>query len=167
MHFVALFLEVSKVNVFESIAPVYSEDFVSTVLAAYGTNPAAALVPSPEMHLIQSPGGSFTPDSLPADFAAVEADYDDYAALALTAMTIANLGGNVRGVTGSATFNVTTDPPVVVNTIFGYWIETAGGVVAYELFPVGERTPMAVAGDKLIIVYKLPLTPFISVPVQQ
>lgn len=153
-------------NVYESRNPIYLKSFVNRILTSFGTNPAAALLVTPEMKLIKEPGGSFTPNSLLADFEAVEADYDDYAALALTGLVLANIDGSNRAVVGTGQFAVTTNPPLVVNTVYGYWIESTAGIVAYEMFPEAERAAMAAAGDLLIINLKLPQGYFYSLPVQ-
>lgn len=151
-------------NVYESRTPTYFKAFLNRLMAAYSTNPAAALIASPVLHLIQSPGGSFTPDSVVGDFTPVEADYDDYVAAALSGMTIANLDGSMRALSGIASFPVTSATPAVANTIHGYWITSTAGIVCFELFPAGERTALATLGDLLIINFKLPQGPYYSLP---
>lgn len=154
-------------NVFESRSPIYIREFLNRILTALSTNPAAALIATPEMHLIASPGASFSPLSVVADFEAVECDYDDYAPLALTGGVIANVDAFQQALTWVAPFAVTSASPAVANTVWGYWIEGTAGIVMYEVFPEAERTPLAAQGDMLVITAKLPAAAYFSLPVQE
>jgi len=151
-------------NVVESRNPIYSQAFLARVLLALQTNPAAALLDTPLVHLMKSPPGSYTPASVEADFTPNEADYDDYVAPALGTTLAVTVDAFTPARTGTHNFPVTTNPPLVTNTIVGYWIDDADGLVCYELFDPGEYTPMAVAGDLLVLVLKLPLTPYYALP---
>lgn len=130
---------------------IYAESFSRAVVAAFKTNPAAALMPTLVCHLIQDEDLNPTPETLLADFTAAEADFTDYAAKAVTLTEPANVGPDVEGAVSTVNWNMTTDPPVVTNTIYGYYLVADGDLVASEMFPAGQQVEMANLADFLIL----------------
>lgn len=150
-------------NVRESINPVYSRAFLERVAAAYKTDPAAALVVTPQLHLIKDESFEPDPSRSAADYAAVEADFTDYAASAITLSAPVNLGPDVVGPTANNSFLITTDPVVTENTIYGYWIEDATEVICGEMFAEGQEVTMGSPGDQLVVISALPIQAWQSV----
>lgn len=72
-----------------------------------------------------------TPSSSAADYAANEADYDGYAAITLATWSAPVLAPGSGWMTfgPQSTFRWTFNVDAVGNSIGGYWVETAGGVV--------------------------------------
>lgn len=148
----------------QSLTPMYSEAFNRVVAAAFKTNPAAALAPTLKCRLIQEQDFEPTPASVEADYEAVEADFTDYAEATVTLIEPANVGSDVEGCIASVTFNMTTDPTVTSNTIFGYFLISGTDlVVMAEMFPAGQGVVMAAPGDFLTINLALPLNDYQSV----
>lgn len=153
-------------NLFESRGITYTAAFRDLLLDVLSAAPMAALVANATVRLLKEPPPSLFPDSLDAVFTGAEADYDDYLATAITFGANTNLGGYLRGKTGLVTFDVTTAVMTTANSIVGYWIDSDAGFVGYELFQDSEVTPMAVAGDQLVISTYLPIDVYTSVELQ-
>jgi len=135
----------------QTSALIYSEAFSRTVVAAFKTNPAAALMPTITAHLIQTEGFAPTPQMDAAALEAEEADFTDYVAKAATLTEPANVGPDVEGGISTVNWNMTTDPVVVSNTIYGYFLEADGDLVASEMFSEGQEVNMATIGDFLTL----------------
>jgi len=103
------------------------------------------------VHLIPTEGFAPTPQTLLPAFTAEEADFTDYVPQAVTLIEPANVGPDVEGAVDSVTFNMDTDPAVVGNTIYGYYLVADGDLVGSEMFPVGQEVNMAEYGDFLIL----------------
>lgn len=141
---------------------MYSKEFAQRIATALGTNPAAALLDTPVVKLIKDPGFSPSPGLVDADYDAVEADFTDYVAKALTISGAVNIGSQAVGADGTVSWLMTTDPTVIDNSVYGYWIEDAAGVVAAEMFEAGTQVAMATPGDQLILTVALPTRCFQS-----
>lgn len=142
---------------------VYSEEFARVVVAAIKTNPAAALAVAPMVRLIQEESFSPTPATTLAEVVAVEADFTDYAEKALTMTEPANVGPDVEGAIGTVNFNMTTDPVVTQNTIYGYFIEATDVLVLTEMFATGQQVSMANVGDFLTLNVAIPFRDYQSI----
>jgi len=85
-----------------------------------------------EVHLIKD-NISLTAATVLADLTAIEADYDGYAAKTVTAWigTYEDPAGGASIRSGELDFTyVPAVPPVVdTNNIYGFWVETAAGVL--------------------------------------
>jgi len=129
----------------------YAEVFSRIVIAAFKTNPAAAVMPTITAHLIMEEGFALSPQTTTAEAEAAEADFTDYVAKAVTLVEPANVGSQVEGAIATVMWNMTTDPVVTTNTIYGYFLESAGDFVAGEMFPEGQSVTMAELADYLIL----------------
>jgi len=130
---------------------IYSEEFSRTVVAAFKTNPAAALMATLTCHLIQTEGFLPTPQMDAAALEAEEADFTDYVAKAVTLTEPANVGPEVEGGISTVNWNMTTDPVVTTNAVYGYFLEATGNLVASEMFAEGQQVNMANVGDFLTL----------------
>jgi len=142
---------------YEARNPIYSREFAAIIATAFKTNPAAALAPALEVHLWQDQ--VFQPNSLTdaAAFAAVECDYTDYAAAAaVTLTTPVNLGAESVGAVADVLFTI-TNPVVVDNQVFGYWLESGGAVVCFEKLPDDVVVTMAATGDFFDLLVAMPV----------
>lgn len=137
--------------------PLYSQEWIERVLAAELVAPVSELVDTPEVHLIKQAGFVPTKDTDAAGFAAVEANFTDYAAKALTLTGPRDVGPDGRANGGVVNWLEVTDPIVVGNRIYGYWIEDAVGVVMSEMFSDEDQIDMNVVGASLILEVLLPL----------
>jgi len=143
---------------------VYSEAFNRVVIAAFKTNPAAALAPTLKMRLIQDADFEPTPAMVEADFEAVEADFTDYAEQSVTLVEPANVGPDVEGAIATVNYNMTTDPAVVTNTIYGWFLVSGASlVVASGMFADGQEVPMTSTGDFLTLNMVLPAQDYQSI----
>lgn len=130
---------------------IYTEAFSRTVVAAFKAAPVAALMTVLTAHLIQTEGFEPTPQMDAADLEAGEADFTDYVAKAVVLTEPANVGPDVEGGISTVSWNMTTDPVVTTNTIYGYFLETNGDLVAAEMFPEGQSVNMVEVGDFLTL----------------
>ena len=130
---------------------IYSEAFIRTVVAAFKTNPAAALMATLTAHLIQTEGFEPNPQMVAADLEAEEADFTDYVAKAVTLIEPANVGPQVEGAIATVNWSMTTDPVVTTNTVYGYFLEADGDFVCAEMFASGQEVFMALVGDYLTL----------------
>jgi len=135
----------------QSNSLIYTEVFSRSVVAAFKTVPGAALMATLTCHLIKDAGFNPTPAMDAAAAEAVEADFTDYVAKAVTLTEPANVGPDVEGGIASVTWNMTTDPVVETNSVYGYFLETAGDLVACEMFEAGQSVNMANVGDYLTL----------------
>jgi len=136
---------------------VYTEEFSRIVAAAFKTNPAAALLVTPMARLIQDDSFVPTPATTLVQAEAVEADFTDYAEKAMTLVEPANVGPDVEGCISTVSWNMTTDPVVVDNIVYGYFIEADGVLVCCEMFAEGQSVSMAQVGDFLVLNLSLPV----------
>lgn len=141
----------------QTASPIYSEEFAKFVLAAYLTNPAAALLDTPVVGLWRDPAFNPTPQSTKADFDAAKCTFTDYAKQALGGVTPVTIGVPGYAVQGVPQWAMTTDPVVTGNIVLGYWVEDADRVVAYEKFADDEVVAMNALGNTLILEVLLPL----------
>jgi len=146
-----------------SVSPIYSEEFMRKVVAAFKTDPAAALAPNLMCRLIKQLAFNPTPASVEADFVAVEADFTDYVEKAVTLIEPANVGADVEGAIATVNYNMVTDPVVVENTVYGYFLESDGVIVCSEMFAEGQSVNMANVGDYLTMNLILPIQDYQSV----
>lgn len=130
----------------------------STILNAFSVAPGGALIAAPTIGLWKS--ADFTPNSntILAAFTAVQADFSGYAQQNLTLSDVVNLSSGVIGVVGDVTFNSTDVDPFVQSTIYGYWIQSAGGIIAFEKFEANEEVPIGTFGDFLGLDVNVPFT---------
>lgn len=142
---------------------IYSEEFNRVVAAAFKTNPAAALMVTPMCRLIKTEGFVITPATTLAQVEAEEADFTDYVEKATTLTEPVNVGPDVEGLISTVTWNMSTDPVVTENTIYGYFIEAAGVLVMSEMFAAGQQVSMANVGDYLTINLSWPLQDYQSI----
>lgn len=147
-----------------SRTPNWSRAFARAIAAALGTNPAAALLDTPVVKLWKDEAFVPTPDTLEAAFDAVEADFDDYAAKAFTPAVPANAGSAIVGAAGTVTFTIAEAVVDTTNTIYGYWLADANGVVAFEKFTDEDVCSMAVDGASLILTLFLPIDLQVELP---
>lgn len=142
---------------YESQNPNYSRAFATIISNAFKTNPAAALAPALEIHLWKDAGFQPNPSKVAADFAAVECDYTDYAAAAAVVLTTpVNLNPDSVGAIANTLFTI-TNPVVVANQVFGFWLETGSTVILFEKLPDDVVVTMAVAGDFFDLLVALPV----------
>jgi len=152
------FSEVLKMY-FQAENIVWRRGFVAELLATLATDPAAALAPTPVLHLFT---GSLEPDpgTLLAAFTAVEATFTGYAEVTLPAWVGAvNILDQVIALISSGNFVVGT-PVTIQENITGYWVDydTASDWLLAERFPA--PFPMVSTGDFLQVdlAAGLPLT---------
>lgn len=136
-------------SVRQSQSLIYSETFIRSVVAAFKTVPGAALMVTLTAHLIKTEGFEPTPQMDAATVEAQEADFTDYVAKAVVLIEPANVGPDVEGGIATVTWNMTTDPIGTSNTVYGYFLETAGDLVGCEMFAAGQQVNMANIGDYL------------------
>lgn len=135
----------------------YHEDWIKKVLAAEIVAPLAELVDTPQVKLIKDGAFAPTPQSLLALFTAAKADFTDYTDKALTLTGPRNTDGSGLANGGVVNWLMTTSPTVTGNRIYGYYIQDADGVVAYEMFSEADQIDMTEPGDSLIMEILLPL----------
>lgn len=144
---------------FVSMACTYTEAFLRRVFGQWLAAPAAgapALVQGGDLRLFKADG--FVPgvNSTTADMAAHECVFTDYAFKPVALVGPVNLGTEIEGVVQTVTWIMATSPAAAVDTVGGWWIEDAAGLlVCHEVLPV--PVPMGAVGDAFSLTVKLPL----------
>lgn len=143
---------------YTSQRPTYGQAFLNTILAAYKTRPAGALIVSGKVRLINSPTFAPTPQTTVAELAAVECAYSGYPAggAALTVGDPVNLSRTCQGAVTAIQFVATTATPFVPDTAYGYWVDDGTNMICVEMFPSGQEAPFASAGAFLELLLELP-----------
>lgn len=138
---------------------IYSQAFCEAMAGAWTAAPEDPLMDAATLHLIKDPDAGPTPQFDAAAFAAVEADYTGYSGADkdLELVVPANLSSQVSGGAAAKTFNISTGPVTTGNSIYGYWVESAGVVVGYEMFDSAGPFSMGSVGDFLILDILLPM----------
>lgn len=139
---------------------IYSKDFNARVLEKFQSTGTTALMSSVELCLIKDP--DFTPDPVTPGslFPLSEADFTGYARASVTFAGALNLTPLLPGLLASALFTAEVDDPFVQNSIYGYFVDSAEGIVASEKFPSGTSAQMAAPGDFLAMDVLLPNQPY-------
>jgi hypothetical protein len=136
---------------------VYMTAFLQAVITAFTTRPAAALLATPTVHLYNNlyapvPGsvvGSFT-----------ETAFSGYAAATPTISAPVNTSPNCLAAVAPCTFIAVTASPFVPDTIYGYYIESAGVLVAAESF--SSPVPITAPGDFIDLQVVLPMQAYMA-----
>lgn len=136
----------------------WSTQFARRIMAALGTNPAAAIMDTPLVKLWKDEEFDPTPASDVASFDAAEADFTDYVSKAFAPGVPANEGDGIVGAQGAVTFSMPTDPTVTGNVVRGYYLEDDNGIIGYEAFAEADQPNMASPGQSLVLAVFLPLT---------
>lgn len=107
-----------------------------------------ALLNSLVLHLYQN---NYTPlgTSVAGDF--TEATFDGYAAQNLTTFAAAFLNGANLGETDAGLYTFTQTGVVVTNNIYGYYVTTAGGVLAFGERNAGAPVSMSTTGLSYVV----------------
>jgi hypothetical protein len=136
------------------VKPTLRRSLVSAMLAAIAARPAAALISSPYVHLLQT-NVVITPDTTLAAFQAGEATYTGYAPQVLATLAgPVNLRVDTEGLIQNNDFVVGANP-TVQNNVTGYYVDQAGtDWVVAELFP--QVLPMGKPGDFIDLQISIP-----------
>jgi hypothetical protein len=137
----------------------FGKDFAKTIVTAWKTNPAAALIVGAKIRLSQDPAFAPTPLSDPADLETQECDFSGYTAGGYTPVLSAplNLSTTQVGLDTEALAVAAAATPFVDNQCYGWWIDDGTNLIAGEAF--GDAGPVAFAspGDFLALTIFLPL----------
>lgn len=148
---------------YQTQSVVYGRDFLRTVLAAFKTDPGAALVATAKLRFSTDPLFNPTGDSVLADLEAAEADFTGYTAGGYTVTLSApvNLSPTILG-TEQFVLAVAADPtpPDLFNpnTVYGYWIDDGTNMILAEKFAGGVSAEIGQPGDHIGLTYSTPLT---------
>lgn len=136
----------------------YGRAFADTVVGAFGTVPANALIHLAKLRLSHDPAFAPTPESTVAGLAAQEAVFTGYPAggLTFTPGSPVNLSPLAQGAVSTAIFTAGGGGSFTPDTVYGYWIDDGTNVIAYEAFPASQQVPLAAPGDFLVLVIQLP-----------
>lgn len=143
---------------YNSTTVIYGRSFLNTILAAFKTLPAAALIiAAAKIRLSKDPAFAPTADSTIAGLAAQEATFTGYPAggIAVVQSAPVNLSPGAQGELATALFTATGS--AIGNVVTGYWIDDGTNVVLAERFAGGLNVSFAVANDFLELVVQLPL----------
>ena len=110
----------------------------------------------PEIHLVADPEFAPTPTTPTAEFVAVEATFTDYALKVPTFTPNGSHGPDHRGPHALVSWAIAEAGVVTPNTVYGWWLEVAGDVFAFETFEEGQEVVMAADGDTLHLEVILP-----------
>lgn len=141
----------------QSVAPIWSRAWADKIAAALGTNPAAALLPTPHLCLIGTPGLSLTPDTATATITATEATFSGYSETTGALSGAVNTGENSVGAIVSGLFSATVASPFVGDTIYGYYITDGTNWALAELWPTPLQLQIVRAGDFIELTISLPI----------
>ncbi len=135
---------------------VYSEAFLDTLLTAYKTNPAAALMPTPLVHLYNDNTLTPTPLTTKAQLDAVECAFSNYSAQTPSVSNPVNLSQNTQGLLAPVSFVSTTGGVFVSDTARGYYVTSGSNLVCAEKFATPFSAPFASNGDFLTLNVEIP-----------
>lgn len=120
------------------------------ILDALWTNPAAALLDAPRLHLIVNPAAVLSKDYDPADIAADQATFTGYASVLVTA---GQLVGPINLTAGRRAIHVEKDwvATAVPNTesVYGYVLTDTGITVLYAWEALTDPVTIVVPGDSV------------------
>jgi hypothetical protein len=136
------------------VKPTLRRSLVSAMLATLSARPAAALISSPYVHLLQG-NVVISPDTTLAALQAAEATYTGYTPIALPTLAgPANLRVDTEGMIANVDFLVGANA-VISNNITGYWVDQGGpDWVVAEIFP--QVLPMVRQGDLIDLQISIP-----------
>lgn len=143
---------------------VWNHGYIAMVLTQLGAaTPTLTGLDDCTVHLFS--GSTVpTPTSITADF--TEAVFTGYGADTVTTLTTVNTSTAQRALYGNCTFSLTGGPPVVGETITGYFVLDSD-----DLYVGGERFGAAVnlanSGDWLDLNVLLPMNLIVAVPDQE
>ena len=142
-------------GVFKSAQPVLSQYMRNAMLTALKTNPAAALWPTPKIHLSKDPAFSPQATDTNATLAPGEATFTGYTAATPTFTVPVNLDALTQGLITTVVFEATGSG--TANNIYGYWGDDGTNLFVGEAF--GAAGPIAVsnANDFVQIDLELPI----------
>jgi hypothetical protein len=151
--------EGGSVNSFKSQNVIYGTAFLNTVLAAFKTIPAAALIATGKLRLSHDPAFNPVPGTALAALVAQEANFSGYpaggAAVVLSAPV--NLSPTAQGAVVSNLFLATTASPFVNDNCTGYWIDDGTNFIMGEAFGAGQAAAFSSPGDFLELIVELPM----------
>jgi hypothetical protein len=110
---------------------VYVTSFLNDIVLAFTTRPAAALIATPTVHLFNN-NVAPSPQSVVGSF--TETAFSGYAAATPTIGSPVNTSPNCVAAIGPCTFTAVAATPFVPDTIYGYFVESAGTLIAAEAF---------------------------------
>jgi hypothetical protein len=128
---------------------------LNKVVTALGTAPAGALMPTATLHLYSN---VYTPNPLDTAAAYTECVFSGYAAVALTLSAPVLGPGNSVCSLANGLFTSTVASPFVPDTAVGYYVLSAGSLVAAEKFQT--PVPFAAAGHFLDLTVLFPFLNF-------
>lgn len=138
---------------------VYGRTFLSSILAAFSTRPAAALVVTPKVRLSSDINFNPTPDNTVATLAANEATFSGYTAggIAPTFSAVLRGGPDFQQLNAPVLFEAATADPFVPGNCYGWWLDDGTNVIAAEKFANGLVASFANVGDYLALDVYLPM----------
>lgn len=125
---------------------IWTEAGIDEFLAALSTRPAAALMPTPNIHLYTEPHLPNPVTDTPASF--TEATFNGYAPLPLVTGTPQNNPGGGRMVQGDADW-VLGSPAGGGATIYGAFTTDVTNATLWAILPLAEPAVLGVSGDPL------------------
>lgn len=148
-------------GVWKTNTMVLSAYMRNAMLLALKTGPAAALWPTPKIHLSQDPAFNPGPNDTNATLAVHEATFTGYTAQTPTFVVPVNLDTQTQGLVCTVVFEATGS--TVTNNIYGYW-----GDDGTNLFGAESRTTdpiaVAVANDFVQVDFQMPIGAFQNNP---
>ena len=133
--------------------------FINTILAAFNTRPAGALVVTPKLRLSNNPALVFTPDTTIATLASAECAYSGYTAggIAATVSAPLDLSTVCQGVFIQGLFEATPASPFVPDTATGWWLDDGTNFLVGEKFSGNQTAPFGVPGNFLALNATIPV----------
>lgn len=128
-------------------------------VAAFKTDPGAALIVTPKVRLSGDPVFNPTSDSTLASLVAGEAIFSGYTAggYAPTFSDALNIAADVVGEIANVIPTLATATPLVTATVYGYWMDNGADVIVSEKFANGITFTFALVGDFLDLQIVIPV----------
>jgi hypothetical protein len=141
---------------FQSLAPVYTQVFVDTIIAAFVTVPGGALVITPKARLY-SAGPTPAPNAVASAY--TECVFSGYAATAIVLSAPVSLSPQVEAAVANALF-IGSGSPFTTDTAVGYFVtDGTDTLILVEQFPAPLSFPAAGAFLDLAVSFPIPELP--------